>query len=197
MTLNNNQLVEGLGILSFNIRSSWQTSYQSILKLMIQSNVMITCIQDVGYSYWNNMAKYYDQVELHRMTGNNNSRNMAIIVNKNIYKMHNISINNIYPWEIQICIISLIKEKSKIHILNVYLPPSGDERNKYMKALTKEIKNLTSPIIIVGDFNDVTNPLMDKWNSLCPILKSNGLSDWITSLHLVDSFQTLNPKSLI
>ena len=88
----------------------------------------------------------------------------------------------------------LITQKIPVHIINIHAPNKTlGENNKFFQKLSKYVKKITEPVIIIGDFNVHPLPIdsiSDKTHNYA------GFEKFINSNKLKDKFRKLHPTSL-
>ena len=86
---------------------------------------------------------------------------VAIIMKKNLAK----HVGHITKIEGHVLAVHMLFKKSKLCIIQVYLPSNKRSSNKYQHTIRKiimEEMKIKSKIILMGDFNAVRNPQTDR-----------------------------------
>jgi len=86
-----------------------------------------------------------------------------------------------------------------MRILNVYAPVKNTEKTEFWVTLLERIENMNGakPDIVLGDFNLVENPEIDRLNNrrgTDPLTARNALSDLIVELNLTDGWRRRHPR---
>jgi len=86
-----------------------------------------------------------------------------------------------------------------LRILNVYAPVRNAEKTEFWTTLLEKIETMSGPKpdIVLGDFNLVENPEIDRLNNrggTDPITARNALSDLVVELNLTDGWRRRHPR---
>ena len=90
-------------------------------------------------------------------------------------------------------------EDSKLRIMNVYAPTRNTKKLTFWRELLETVRNNQNlhPDIIIGDFNMVENPEIDRLNNrrgADPIAARDMLANLTIELNLVDRWRQRHPK---
>ncbi|KAF9081033.1 hypothetical protein BGX29_004792, partial [Mortierella sp. GBA35] len=97
------------------------------------------------------------------------------------------------------------KHGFRLAVINCYFPPSGSDSHKtdfqplhdWVTAQVDKMQNDGTHILLMGDFNGVVNPAIDRASSnrtsSNPELR---LFPWLSGRRYIDSYRSLNPTAL-
>ena len=85
-------------------------------------------------------------------------------------------------------------EEDSLRVMNVYAPVRNAEKAQFWEELLEKVENKEDlrPDIMLGDFNLVENPEIDRLNNrqgMDPMVARNALSSFTTELNLADGWR--------
>ena len=88
-------------------------------------------------------------------------------------------------------------EHQLITFVNIYAPNDNIERKQFFLDLHDRLQNITTNIVLMGDFNNVINTRLDRYpaNHVADVSRKP-LNDLMTTLNLVDIWRKLNPNNI-
>lgn len=126
------------------------------------------------------------------------SAGVFFAVNKGQISAKNTTYHEVIPG----CVILLEipwNEDDKLRIMNVYAPARNTEKTAFWKLLLETVESDESlhPDILMGDFNIVENPELDRLNNrrgADPPTARDALANLTIELNLIDGWQRRHPR---
>ena len=123
---------------------------------------------------------------------------VSFVIQKSLISAKDTTYREIIPGRVILIEIPW-NENDKLRIMNVYAPARNTEKAAFWNRLLETIENDENlrPDIILGDFNIVENPEIDRLNNrrgADPAEARNTLADLTVELNLVDRWRRRHPR---
>ena len=123
---------------------------------------------------------------------------VSIAMNKSIVDVKNVTHRPIIPGRVMLIEIPW-NEGDRLRIMNIYAPANNAEKEPFWNTLAETLENDESlwPDVMMGDFNLVENPEIDRLNNrrgADPMTARNTMSKLTTELNLTDGWRRRNPQ---
>ena len=127
-----------------------------------------------------------------------NTNGVSIAINKGLIDAKSVTDRTVIPGRVLLIEIPW-NEQDRLRIMNVYAPAQGEEKAIFWEYLRNLIEGDESlrPDIMLGDFNLVENPELDRLNNrrgADPPAARTALSQLVTELNLADGWRRRHPK---
>ena len=127
-----------------------------------------------------------------------NTNGVSIAINKGLIDAKSVTDRTVIPGRVLLIEIPW-NEQDRLRIMNVYAPAQGEEKAIFWENLWNLIEGDESlqPDIMLGDFNLVENPELDRLNNrrgADPPVARTALSQLVTELNLADGWRRRHPK---
>ena len=123
---------------------------------------------------------------------------VSIAINKSLIDTKKITHQTVVPGRI-VTIEIPWGENDKLTIMNIYVPVKNPEKTGFWEELLEKLENdeAPNPDIILGDFNLVENPEIDRMTNrggADPLTARKAMSNLVTHLNLTDGWRRRHPK---
>ena len=93
--------------------------------------------------------------------------------------------------------VSLVLKQLEIIIIMLYIPPNNEYEKKIVqkKIIEKFInRSLRSQVVVIGDFNSIIDPELDR-SPILRQIKQDPLLNWLQKQEFLDAFRTIYPRT--
>ena len=127
-----------------------------------------------------------------------NTNGVSVAIHKGLVDIRNVSHRIVLPGRVLLIEIPW-NEHDRLHVMNVYAPARNEEKAAFWENLWSLIESDESlrPDVILGDFNLVENPEIDRLNNrrgADPPAARKALSDLVAELDLTDGWRRRHPR---
>ena len=115
---------------------------------------------------------------------------VSVVINKSIIDMKKIDCKQVIEGQAMLVEVPWNGDDT-LHIINIYTPMDNAEKAKFWEELLRKVEELEDlrPDIVMGDFNLVENPKVDRLHNrggADPVTARNAMSELMTELNLMD-----------